>query len=427
MKSTEKKNPEWFVKDRFGMFIHWGIYALAARHEKVRALEPIPPDKYNMYSDLFDPDLFNPKAWAETAYKAGMKYLVFTAKHHDGFCMWDSQYTDFKVTNTPCGRDLLKEIVDAFRAKGIKIGLYYSLLDWHHPEFTVDLAHPERNTPGEREKNTTRDMRKYARYMRDQVTELLTGYGRIDIMWFDFSYPCEDGKGAADWESEKLVETVSSLQPHVLLDNRLDYPESADIFTPEQYIPSGGVRDEGGNLKVWEGCHTFSGSWGYYRDEYTWKSVKALLSIIIKNTSRGGNTLLNVGPNGRGRFDKRAQDRLDGIAEWMDIHNRSIHNCTIAPKEFIEPEGCRFTYNPDSNRLYLHIFDWPLKELHLEGFRHRLKYAQLLNDASEVQFRTSMEDENLCLVSVTPDNAVTLLLPIRPPEVEIPVIELFLR
>ncbi len=427
MMKVESKNMEWFVKDRFGMFIHWGIYALAARHEKVRLFEPVRPEKYNRYMDLFAPDLFAPEKWAETASRAGMKYVVFTAKHHDGFCMWDSRYTDFKITNTPCGRDLLKEIIDAFRARGIKIGLYYSLLDWHHPEFTVDLAHPEKDLPEEREKNRSRDMRKYARYMRDQVSELLTGYGRIDIMWFDFSYPREDGKGAADWESEELVKTVRSLQPHVLLDNRLDYPESADIFTPEQYIPAPNeVCENNSKGRAWEGCHTFSGSWGYFRDEYTWKSVRALLSILIKDTSRGGNTLLNVGPNGRGEFDSRAIKCLNGIADWMRLHSRAIHNCGMGPDEFFEPEGCRFTYNSDTKRLYLHIFDWPLKELHLNGFRDRLKYAQLLNDASEIKFRTDMKDENPDLISKTPEGAVTLLLPVRPPEVEIPVIELFL-
>ena len=181
-------NTDRFRRDRFGMFIHFGLYALPARHEWVMNREFMTDEHYKKYFDHFDPDLYDPKEWARQAKAAGMKYVVLTTKHHEGFCLFDSKYTDFKATNTPFGRDLVREYVDAFRAEGLKIGFYYSLIDWHHPEFPIDNRHPMRKRPDALELNKNRDMHKYAEYMRNQVTELLTNYGEISILWFDFSY-----------------------------------------------------------------------------------------------------------------------------------------------------------------------------------------------------------------------------------------------
>ena len=245
-----KGDTGWFVKDRLGMFIHWGTYALAARHEWVKNRERITDEEYQKYFNHFSPDLYDPKEWARLAKQAGMKYFVVTTKHHEGFCLWDSKYTDYKATNTPWGKDLLRPMVDAFRAEGLKVGFYYSLLDWHHPEFPVDRRHPQRDDMEFREKTKDRDVRKYAEYMRNQVEELLTQFGTIDILWFDFSYPGEDGKGRDDWESEKLIELVRRLQPNVIVDNRLDLPGAADIITPD--IPRFGGIQEG--KKVAELC-----------------------------------------------------------------------------------------------------------------------------------------------------------------------------
>ena len=202
----------WFRHDRFGMFIHWGLYSMGARHEWLKNREEMDDARYQRYFDHFCPDQYDPRDWAKQAKAAGMKYVVITAKHHEGFCLWDSQYTDYKATNTPAGRDLLKEYVEAFRAEGLRIGFYYSLIDWHHPDFTIDPNHPLRNLPEEKVRalNHGRDMHRYAEYMRNQVTELLTHYGKIDILWFDFSYsshrpadkPWLVGKGKNDWESE---------------------------------------------------------------------------------------------------------------------------------------------------------------------------------------------------------------------------------
>ena len=212
-----KKTPgdtAWFTRDRFGMFIHWGLYAQAARHEWVKNHEKTPEEHYELYFEHFDPDLYDAKEWARQAKAAGMKYAVLTTKHHEGFCLFDSQYTDYKATNTPAGRDLVREYVEAFRAEGLHVGFYYSLIDWHHPEFPIDTLHPRRDDPDAFEQSKGRDIKKYAEYMRNQVRELLTNYGKIDILWFDFSYSGAKGvgdkawmrgKGKDDWEAEKLI------------------------------------------------------------------------------------------------------------------------------------------------------------------------------------------------------------------------------
>ena len=188
----------WWQHDRFGMFIHWGVYSVPARGEWVRTIEKIPQETYDKYIDYFHPDQFDPKAWARLAKATGMKYVVFTAKHHDGFCLWDSKFTDYKAD-----RDYVREILDAFRAEGLRTGLYYSLLDWHHPLYRIDDNHPLRDG-GFDEQNKGRDQHRYCQYMRDQVTELLTQYGPIDIVWFDFTFPRPNGKCAKDWDNHIL-------------------------------------------------------------------------------------------------------------------------------------------------------------------------------------------------------------------------------
>ncbi len=229
-KST-KGNSEWFVNDRFGMFIHWGLYALPARHEWVKQREELSDEQYAPYFKYFNPVRFDPGKWADLAREAGMKYMVITSKHHDGFCLWDSQHTDYKATNTPWGKDLLAEVVAAFRSRGLKIGFYYSLIDWRHPDFTVDRIHAQRNHPDRAGLNRGRDMSKYRDYMKDQVRELLSNYGKIDVIWYDFSYPGEDGKGRDDWDSPGLEALSRSLQPGIIINNRLDLPSSADFHT----------------------------------------------------------------------------------------------------------------------------------------------------------------------------------------------------
>ena len=396
----------WFTHDRFGMFIHWGLYALPARHEWVKNQEKTPEEKYDQYFKYFNPDLYDPKEWARAAKNAGMKYVVLTSKHHEGFCLFDSQYTDYKATNTPCGKDLIKEYVEAFRAEGLRVGFYYSLLDWHHPDFTIDRYHPRRDDKNREELNKGRDMKKYAEYMRNQVTELLTNYGKIDILWFDFSY---EDKGKDDWEAEKLIATARALQPDLIIDNRTEIEQ--DLWTPEQVQPREWVRDDAGNLVVWELCQTFSGSWGYHREEASWLSPEMLVRMLVNTVSCGGNLLLNVGPTARGYFDERAVAALEAIGGWMKYNSRSIYGCTQS--EFKAPPDVRYTQN--GNRLYVHLCAYPFRCVYLPGLAGKVDYAQFLQDASEVFYEDEANGE----------------LKVELPRIKrgglVPVIELFLK
>jgi len=418
---------EWWTDARFGMFIHWGLYALPARHEWVKNRERIPDEDYQKYFELFNPDLYNPVEWARAAKKAGMKYVVITSKHHEGFCLFDSKYTDYKATNTPYGKDLLKPFVKAFRDEGLKVGFYYSLIDWHHPENPVDRLHPLRDNAEFREQEKNRDITIYQEYLRNQVREILTMFGKIDCLFLDFSYPGEDGKGRDDWQSVKLLKMIRQIQPDIIVNDRLDLldvPGGWDFRTPEQFKPREWIKMDGKRVP-WETCQTFSGSWGYHRDETTWKSVNQLLELLIDTVSKGGNLLLNVGPTARGTFDNRAYDRLDGIGEWTRVNGRSIYGCTQAPDEFTPPDNCLLTWNPETNRLYVHILDWPMGKLHLDGYAGKVKYAQFLHDASEIRFRGIHEWQ--ASVEKTAGQTLTLDLPIVKPDVAIPVVELFLE
>ena len=430
-KETEDQKKErmaWWTNDRFGMFIHWGLYALPARHEWVKNQERITDENYQKYFDNFNPDLYNPREWAKMAKAAGLKYAVITTKHHEGFCLFDSKFTDYKATKTQYGKDLLKEWVDAFRAEGLKIGFYYSLIDWHHPDFTVDRVHPQRTDDKAKlaELNKNRDMGKYREYLHNQVRELLTNYGKVDMLWLDYSYPGENGKDNKDWDSEKLIKMVRQLQPSILVNDRLDlkdYEDGWDFTTPEQYKVAKWPEVNGKKV-AWETCQTFSGSWGYYRDEHTWKDTKQLLVLLIESVSKGGNLLLNVGPTARGTFDERAESALSSMGNWMKLNNRSVYGCTQAPDEFKAPENSLLTYNPKTNRLYIHLLDYPLQNFNLPDYAGKIKYAQFLHDASEIRITARYghgmkEGEN--------PTDINLSLPVTKPNVEIPVIELILK
>ena len=427
-------NTDWFVHDRFGIFLVWGLYSLPARHEWVKSRERITDERYDVYFRHFDPDLYDAREWARKAKAAGMKYAVLTAKHHDGFCLFDSVYTDYKSTNTPCRRDLVREYVDAFRSEGLRVGLYYSLLDWHHPEFPIDCFHPRRNDPDAYEQSRNRDMKKYAEYMRNQVAELLTNYGKIDILWLDFSYPARTGfpewmvgKGKDDWEAEKLIALARELQPHLIIDNRTGLNQ--DLWTPEQYQVTEWVRDkETGELVTWEACQTFSGSWGYHRDESTWKSPEMLIRLLVNTVSCGGNLLMNVGPNARGEFDDRARNALSVFERWMHVNSRSIYGCTMAEPEILKtlPPDCRYTQSEDGKRLYVHLFAYPFQHLQLRGLAGKVEYAQFLHDASEIKM-TEGKVEHFSEGASQGDDLLVLNLPPVKPDMVVPVIELFLK
>jgi len=429
--AQKKDRLAWWTHDRFGMFIHWGLYSVPARHEWVQNYERIPADQYKeRYFDKFNPDLYDPKEWAAEAKKAGMKYVVLTTRHHEGFALWNTKYSDFKAPNTPAGKDLLKPFVEACRAEGLKVGFYFSLIDWHHPDFTIDRVHPLRSDKEAREANKSKDMNRFRKFLKDQLTELLTEYGKVDLLFFDFSYPGEDGKGRKDWDSEGLLQLARKLQPGIIINDRLDLNDVAggyDYVTPEQFMPAQWPQRNGVRVP-WETCQTFSGSWGYHRDENTWKSPNQLIAMLIEVVSKGGNLLLNVGPTARGNFDARATGRLDALGEWMHYNSRSIYGCTAAPEGFQRPENTFLTYNPETRRLYVHVLQWPFKTLYLPGFKGKVRYAQFLHDGSEIRYTASAHADASNHMAITAgEQDLILQMPVEKPGVEIPVIELFLE
>ena len=423
----------WFNQAKFGMFIHWSLFAEPARRDWIRHFETLTNEDFDIYFKYFDPDRFNPKAWADLAWNAGMRYIVFITKHHEGFCMWDSKYTDYKITNTPYGKDVLKEIVTAFREKGFKIGLYYSLFDWHHPDYIIDHLHPMRNLPVKEieEINSKRDMSLYTKYLHNQVEELMTKYGKIDELWFDNSldpnpnYPHLKGKGAKDWDSENLVKMIRKHQPDILINDRLSLPGSYDFKCAEQYMPGECMTDNGEKI-LWEACQSFfNNSWAYYRDCASMKPFKYVLKTLIEAVSKGGNFLLNIGPTGRGQIDPKSTDILKKYGEWFELNRESIYGCGEAPSEFkADPSEILLTYNPKNNRLYAHILNFPSHGyFFLSDPEDKIEYARFLHDHSEIKFndRETFGDTNWT------GKKIFSFLHISDPGVEIPVIEIMLK
>lgn len=398
------KKMEWFLHDRFGMFIHWGLYAIPARGEWVRSTEEMPEEEYLPFFDEFDPVDYDPKKWAKAAKEAGMKYAVLTSKHHDGFCLFDSKLTDFKSTNTKCGRDLVREYLDAFRAEGIKVGLYYSVIDWHHPDFPAykDKQHPLRNDESMKEIDKTKNFDNYLKYMHGQIEELVRDYGKIDILWFDFSY---DDMTGEKWKATELVRMVRSYQPDVIMDNRLEvsgsgfgsiateHPSeySGDFVSPEQIIPPKGFKDESGRNIPWEACITMNNNWGYHAKDKNFKPADMLIKKLVECVSKNGNMLLNVGPDARGNIPKESLAILSKIGEWMKGNSESIYGCGAA--ELPKPENGRLTQK--GKNIYYHITENSIGSIWLEGIkREEVKSIRLLSDGTEVPIATNWMVEN---------------------------------
>ena len=383
---------QWYVEARFGMFLHWGLYSIPARGEWMRSFEKLTDEEYERYFREFDPVDYDPKKWAKAAKEAGMRYMVLTAKHHDGFCLFDSRYTDFKATNTKCGRDLIKEFVEAVRAEGLKVGLYYSLLDWHHEDYPhfSDGAHPMYHNPAYTDEG--REWERYVEYLHNQVRELCTNYGKIDILWFDYSFGEYSGE---KWEATKLVNMVRELQPGVIIDNRLEVsgaglgslasgnplPYHGDFVSPEQIIPQEGIRDVNGDPLIWEACFTMNDSWGYnLRDKY-FKPAPMLIKKLVECVSKGGNMLLNVGPDAKGNFPEESAVILKEVGKWMEKNKESIYGCGIS--DMPRPDFGRITQK--GNKLYYHIFDNTIGPVPLIGIEKKdVKKIRLISAGAEV-------------------------------------------
>ncbi len=383
---------EWYLEARFGMFIHWGLYSIPARGEWVRSTEEMGKEAYMKYFEEFDARDYDPISWARAAKEAGMKYVVLTAKHHDGFCLFDSQYTDFKSTNTRCGRDLVAEFVEAVRSEGLKVGLYFTLLDWYHEDYPhfEDKNHPMRNHPecG----NEQRQFGRYVEYLHNQVREICTNYGKLDVLWFDFSY--DDMRGEK-WEATKLVDTVRTLQPGVIIDNRLEVsgegrgslaecrpsPFHGDFVSPEQMIPPEGIRDVEGNPLAWEACVTMNNNWGYHGTDHFFKPASMLIKKLVECVSKGGNLLLNVGPDAYGNFPPESTAILKEIGAWMKKNSGSIYGC--GPADVPKPDFGRVTKK--GNTYYFHMYENTIGPVPLLGLeKSRVKKIRALADGHEI-------------------------------------------
>lgn len=385
-----------FQHDRFGLFLHWGIYAIPARGEWVRSNEEMKEEDYIPYYNDFNPDCFDPAQWAKDAKKAGMKYAVLTAKHHDGYCLFDTKTTTWKSS-----QDYVRAFLDAFRKEGLQVGLYYSLLDWHHPDYPhyQDLHHPMRNHA--EYSNETRDFSNYLDYMHTQIKELLTNYGKLDIMWFDFSY----GDMKKDvWNAEKIVSMARKYQPDMIIDNRLEgdgiYPgtildehpsfTSGDFTSPEQMIPPYGIVNKVGKPVPWEACITMNEHWGYCAKDTNYKSAKLLIRTLVECVSKGGNMILNVGPDARGNFPQQSQTILHEIGQWMKLNHASIYGCT---KSYLEkPEWGRYTQK--GNVIYAHILDESIFDIAIHVPKDKILKIRRLSDRSEIQIQTPWNAES---------------------------------
>jgi alpha-L-fucosidase len=384
--STREERTREFLRDRFGMFIHWGLYSIPARGEWIRGNEKMSFEQYKVYFDEFDASRYDPRAWARAAKAAGQKYAVLTTKHHDGFCLFDSKLTDFKATNTPAGRDLIREYVDAFRAEGLAVGLYYSIIDWNHPDYPGygDRIHPDRDNEAAKDKPI--DFDRYLDYMHGQVRELLTNYGKIDIMWFDFSY---DDMTGEKWRATELVRMIRSIQPDIIIDNRLGgdiraaEPEeyAGDFYSPEQIIPPGGIVDANGASIPWEACITLNDNWGYHSADREYKSAAQVIRTLVECVSKNGNLLLNVGPDAKGEITRESLDVLAEVGEWLRLNGDSIYGCGAS--DLAKPEWGRYTQRGD--KLYAHVFDRGIGPVYFAGLKGKIKRARLLRDGTELK------------------------------------------
>jgi len=352
-----KDRTKWFSEVRFGMFIHWGLYSILERAEWVMYLERIPKSEYAKLADKFKPDKFDADEWVEMAKRAGMRYMVLTTRHHDGFSLFDSKVSDFTSVKTAAKRDFVAEYVDACRRHGMKIGFYYSLLDWRWDAYWKG---PKEDPEGWAE---------FLKYVHSQVEELCTQYGKIDVLWYDGAWPYTP----EDWKAAELNARVRELQPHILINNRTGLPE--DFDTPEQVIrPSKPGR-------LWETCMTMNDSWGYFEADRNWKSVKQLIQYLVICASREGNFLLNVGPRADGTFPPEAVERLEAIGEWMRVHGESVYGSKRCP--FTTTVG---PLTAKENKVYVHAFRWPGREICVAGVGNAVQSAYILSTGEEVRF-----------------------------------------
>lgn len=413
---TDDDHMQWWREARFGLFIHWGLYAIpagewgAARYhgEWIMHTAQIPVEQYEQFVPQFNPVQFDADEWCRIARDAGMKYIVITSKHHDGFALFDSKVSDYDIMATPFRRDIMKELADACRRHGLTICWYHSIMDWHHPDYLPRRGWEQRSAEGA-------DFTRFREYLHKQVEELLTNYGHIGVMWFD-------GEWENTWTHEHgvaLYEHVKRISPATIVNNRVDKGRAGmagmttdpgkykgEFGTPEQEIPETGFPGVD-----WETCMTMNDHWGYNKHDHNWKTSEDLIRKLVDIASKGGNFLLNVGPKADGTFPQESIDRLRDMGAWMRINGESIHGTTATPFQHLDWGRCTVKHNGDATTLYLHVFDWPGNgRLIVPGLGNEVRRARLLAAPdSELKVARAESDVVISLPAAAPDAICTTI------------------
>jgi alpha-L-fucosidase len=426
--STETKaqhdaRMKWWREARFGMFIHFGVYSVAAGQwdgkevdgagEWIQYGAHILPGDYERLAPRFNPVKFDANEWARIAKDAGMKYVVITTKHHDGFALYDSKVSEWDVMATPFHRDVMKELSQACAKAGLVQGWYHSIMDWHHPDY-LPRGTPKAR-PWDTRPTTGASYDRYLDYMKSQLTEILSNYGPIGVLWFDGGWE----HTAAEHHADEVVALIRKLQPNIVINDRINIPQ--DFSTPEQTIPATGIPG-----RDWETCMTMNDTWGFKTSDTNWKSTETLLRNLIDIVSKGGNYLLNVGPTGEGEIPPASVERLAAIGRWMRVNGESIYATTASPFRRLPFGRCTTKVAADgkSTTLYLHLFDWPKEgKLFVPGLRNGPRGARLLGDATR-RLEAKRGDDGVTIVlpgaAVDPVASVVALEIDGLPEVTVP-------
>jgi alpha-L-fucosidase len=373
-----ERRMKWWHEAKFGMFIHWGLYSVLGRHEWVMESEGIPVAEYEQLAKKFQPTPNAARAWAKLAKSAGMKYMVMTSKHHEGFCLFDSKLTNYCAPKQAARRDLVKEYFAAARGEGLHAGLYYSLMDWHHPD-------------GARCATDEASRRRFVDYIHGHVREICSNYGKLDVLWYDVSWPL-DAKG---WESERMNKMVFDLQPDTIVNNRNGLP--GDFSTPEQRI----VAEKG---RAWEACMTMNDSWGYHSGDDDWKTPKTVVRNLITCARQGGNYLLNIGPKPDGSIPEESVRILTALGQWMDRNGATIYDA-----ERCQVHGGQYWgATRKGNTLYAHVYFWPGPVASLGGLRNKVLSAKYFATGQPVKFvQDDLRVRLLDLPAAPPDSPAT--------------------
>jgi alpha-L-fucosidase len=394
---------DWWSQARFGMFIHWGLYSIPAGEWKgstnhaewIRTTAQIPLAEYDKFVAQFNPVKFNATEWVRMARDAGMKYITITSKHHDGFCLFDSKFTDFDVMSTPFKRDILKELADACHKEGIKICFYHSIMDWHHPDY-LPRREWEQDRPA-----AGADYDRFVQHLKSQLKELLTNYGEISVLWFD-------GEWESTWNQKygtEIYNYVRSLQPNIIINNRVGAGRAGmegftkagefagDFGTPEQEIPATGMPG-----LYWETCMTMNDHWGYNKHDDHWKSTEDLIRKLADIASKGGNFLLNVGPTSEGVFPQPSVDHLREMGEWMKVNGEALYATKASPFKSLSWGRCTQELIDGGVRLFLHVFDWPSDgKLVMPGILNHARQAYLLADSKHTPLAVGRNEDALVI------------------------------